>query len=213
MLRFSENGPLGRRFFTESRLQVRWSDSSSVSDVEETTIRVNDAFTSGGAQMRGGRQDVVVRAGVRPRLRPRQPLVAHGRAGRRRPATRPTTRRTTSAPTRSRAWPTTTPAGRRATRGGSAIPDVRYSQVQAGVYVQDDWRVLRSLLLSAGVRYGFADPRGRRVEPLAARQRRLVAVPERQTHVPRAATATSTTGSRATSTSRRCWWTATASAS
>ena len=31
---------------------------------------------------------------------------------------------------------------------------MRYSQVQAGVYVQDDWRVLRSLLLSAGVRYG-----------------------------------------------------------
>ncbi len=45
--------------------------------------------------------------------------------------------------------------------------------------MQDDWRVARSLLVSAGVRYGWRDARGGRVEPVAARQRRLVAVQER----------------------------------
>ena len=53
-LRLSENGPLGKRFFTESRLQVRWTDSRSTSSVEAPTIRVNDAFTTGGAQQAGG---------------------------------------------------------------------------------------------------------------------------------------------------------------
>jgi hypothetical protein len=52
--RLSENGPLGRRFFTESRFQVRRSDSTDQSAIEAPTIRVIDAFTSGGAQQRGG---------------------------------------------------------------------------------------------------------------------------------------------------------------
>ena len=34
-------------------------------------------------------------------------------------------------------------------------PRVRYSTPQAAAYLQDDWRVARSLLLSAGIRYGL----------------------------------------------------------
>ena len=40
--------------FMRTRLQASWSDSESQSAVEAPTIRVNDAFTSGGAQVPGG---------------------------------------------------------------------------------------------------------------------------------------------------------------
>ena len=49
-----QNGPLGRRFVLNTRLSIMGSDSVSRSAVEEPTIIVNDAFTSGGAQRRGG---------------------------------------------------------------------------------------------------------------------------------------------------------------
>src|SRR3954469_8967136 len=49
-LRVQEVGPLGRRAFINSRVEVQWVDSSSQSAIDQVTIRVNDAFTSGGAQ-------------------------------------------------------------------------------------------------------------------------------------------------------------------
>ncbi len=55
-LRIQEAGPLGRRFFTNTRLSFSMNDSSSRSALETPTIRVNDAFTSGGAQVAGGRR-------------------------------------------------------------------------------------------------------------------------------------------------------------
>ena len=55
-LRIQEAGPLGRRFFTNTRLSVEWSDSVSRSVFEAATIKVNDAFTAGGAQVAGGRR-------------------------------------------------------------------------------------------------------------------------------------------------------------
>jgi hypothetical protein len=55
MVRVQEAGPLGRRFFTNTRLALRWTDSDSKSSVESPTIVVNDAFTGGGAQRAGGR--------------------------------------------------------------------------------------------------------------------------------------------------------------
>ncbi len=54
-LRIQEAGPLGRRFFTNTRFEIAWSDSLSTSGLEAPTIRVNEAFTSGGAQQAGGR--------------------------------------------------------------------------------------------------------------------------------------------------------------
>ena len=55
-IRAQHFGPLGRRAFTRSRLQVRWSDSDSRSSFELPTVRVNDAFTRGGAQVGGGQR-------------------------------------------------------------------------------------------------------------------------------------------------------------
>src|SRR5262249_51799627 len=53
-LRVQEAGPLGRRFFTNTRMSVGWSDSAAHSVVEAPTILGNDAFTSGGAPRAGG---------------------------------------------------------------------------------------------------------------------------------------------------------------
>jgi hypothetical protein len=53
-LRMQETGPLGRRFFINTRLQITSQKSERQSDVELPTIRIVDAKTSGGAQQRGG---------------------------------------------------------------------------------------------------------------------------------------------------------------
>jgi carboxypeptidase family protein len=55
-LRVQEVGPLGRRAFTNTRLEFGWSDTATRSALDAVTVRVNDAFTSGGAQIAGGRQ-------------------------------------------------------------------------------------------------------------------------------------------------------------
>jgi Carboxypeptidase regulatory-like domain/TonB dependent receptor len=53
--RAQEVGPLGRRFFINTRLNVGWSDSERRSVVEKPTVRIIDAQTIGGAQKSGGR--------------------------------------------------------------------------------------------------------------------------------------------------------------
>ena len=154
MFRLSENGPLGRRFFSESRLQVRWADTTMRSNLEAPTTRVNDAFTSGGAQTRGGRQDVTFELAsdldyVRGNHSWRTGVMLEG--GR------------YSSDDTSNYLGTYTfasladyAAGRpSAYTRRTGDPNVRYSQLQAGLYVQDDWRLLRSLLVSGGVRYGY----------------------------------------------------------
>ncbi|MBI4475947.1 MAG: TonB-dependent receptor [Acidobacteria bacterium] len=154
MLRFSENGPVGKRAFSETRLQLRWSDAESRSALEAPTIRVNDAFTSGGAQIRGGRRDVTFEFAsdldyVRGPHSWRTGVLFEG--GRHR------------SDDMSNYLGTYTFASlsdylaRRPSNYTRRIgdPNVTYSNLQAAVYVQDDYRVARSLLLSAGVRYGY----------------------------------------------------------
>ena len=51
VVRVAENGPVGRRMFTESRLELSWLSTDSAADVETSATRVIDAFTSGGAQV------------------------------------------------------------------------------------------------------------------------------------------------------------------
>src|SRR5262245_2916799 len=52
--RVQQFGPVGRRAFLRSRIQLIQSDSSFQSAVEAQTIQVLDSFTSGGAQQAGG---------------------------------------------------------------------------------------------------------------------------------------------------------------
>lgn len=53
--RAQEVGPLGRRFFINTRLNVGWSASERRSAVEKPTVTILDAQTFGGAQKAGGR--------------------------------------------------------------------------------------------------------------------------------------------------------------
>ncbi len=55
-IRIQEAGPLGRRFFTNTRLQLNYQASGNESAFELPTIRINDALTRGGAQQAGGRK-------------------------------------------------------------------------------------------------------------------------------------------------------------
>ena len=56
--RIQESGPLGRRTFATSRLELNWTRTASHANIEAPTIQVADAFTSGGAQVAGGRHDL-----------------------------------------------------------------------------------------------------------------------------------------------------------
>ena len=55
VFRLSFTGPIGRRFFAESRLQVRSASTESRSLTDAPALVVLDAFTGGGAQIAGGR--------------------------------------------------------------------------------------------------------------------------------------------------------------
>ena len=151
LFRLSESGPWGKAWFGESRLQVRWSDSELSPAVEAPAERVIDAFTSGGAQQAGSRRGTefewaanvdwargrhAVRFGA---------LVEGGR--------HVSDARTNYLGTFTFASLADYAAGRPSTytrRIGD--PRVEYSHVQAGLFVQDDWRARRNLTLSAGLR-------------------------------------------------------------
>jgi hypothetical protein len=151
LFRLSESGPWSRNVFAESRLQIHWLSTGAASASDVPTVRVLDAFTSGGAQQAGGRDSTelewatnvdwtrgkhAVRAGA---------LVEGGSY-------------------RSDSWTnylgtytftglSEYEAGRPATytrRTGD--PLVQYSQWQAGVFVQDDWRARKNLTVSGGLR-------------------------------------------------------------
>ncbi len=152
MLRVSENGPIGRQLFLESRLQVRWTRTEDESNLEAATIRVLDAFTSGGAQRSGGRRVLDFEAAsdldyVRGAHSLRTGILLEG--GRYR------------SNDFSNYLGTYTFASLADYEAGRALsytrrigdPNIRYSNFQVGLYLQDDYRVARSLLLSYGVRY------------------------------------------------------------
>jgi hypothetical protein len=153
-LRLSENGPIGRRMFSESRVQLLWGSQSARSVLEAPTYRVLDAFTAGGAQQRGGqsRFDFEVASDldyVRGAHSWRTGVLVEG--GRYR------------SDDMTNYLGTYTFASLDDYRAGRPMsysrrigdPNLTYSRWQAGVYVQDDWRAARSLLVSAGLRAGF----------------------------------------------------------
>jgi hypothetical protein len=152
-IRLSENGPIGRRMFTETRLQLRFTDSRNQSSLEAPTLRVNDAFTGGGAQMRGGQEGFTFEFAsdldyVRGAHSWRTGAMLEG-------GSFTSDDITNYLGTFTFASLADYDAGRPSTfsrRTGD--PNLTYSTLQAAAYVQDDWRIARSLLLSGGVRYG-----------------------------------------------------------
>jgi hypothetical protein len=118
-MRVQHVGPLGRRAFTRTRLQVVWRDCDSASAFETPTIRVNDAFNRGGAQIAGGQHARSVGIGSDPTTSAAFTPSAGACKSTRRGCT-PTTRRTISARTRSRAWMRFSRRVRAGSPGGSA---------------------------------------------------------------------------------------------
>jgi hypothetical protein len=153
MIRLSENGPIGRRMFSETRLQLRVTDSGNESSLEAPTIRVNDAFTGGGAQQRGGQRGFTFEFAsdldyVRGAHSWRTGALVEG-------GSYTSDDISNYLGTYTFASLADYEAGRPATwsrRTGD--PNLTYSTYQAAAYVQDDWRIARSLLLTGGIRYG-----------------------------------------------------------
>jgi hypothetical protein len=151
-LRIQEVGPLGRRAFTNTRLEIGWSDTATSSALDTITVRVNDAFTSGGAQVSGGRRsrtfnlasdlDYVrsihsVRAGV---------VLAGG------------SYRSNDASNYLGTYTFENLAAYEARQPRSFTrrigdPNIDYFNLQAALYVQDDIRVRKGLTLTPGLRY------------------------------------------------------------
>jgi hypothetical protein len=151
-IRLQQIGPLGRRAFLRTRFQYAWSDTDMVSSLDALTIRVNDAFTTGGAQVAGGQHArTIVAATDLDYVRGNHTL----RGGAQVDASR---------------WRSDDQSNYLGTYTFESLdaydaglprnftrrigdPNIRYNMVQGSFYAQDDVRVRRNLTLSGGVRY------------------------------------------------------------
>jgi hypothetical protein len=151
-LRIQEAGPLGRRFFINTRLSLTWAHNDQHSDLEAPTVQVLDAFTSGGAQMAGERHSTAATlASDLDYVRGRQSL----RAG---------------VLVDAGWWHSTLNSNYLGTYTFDSLaayeagqpsnftrrlgdPTIAYGMADAGVYLQDDIRFGKTLTLSPGLRY------------------------------------------------------------
>jgi hypothetical protein len=151
-VRIQHFGPLGRRAVTRSRLQLFWSDADTVSATEAPTIRVLDAFTSGGAQLSGGDHSRRINFGsdldyVLGRHSLRTGLLLDGGWYRSNTSSNYLGTYTFD---NLQALQANQPSNYTRRLGD---PNIAYQNLQAGFYVQDDIRVRKNLTLSPGVRY------------------------------------------------------------
>jgi hypothetical protein len=151
ILRLADNGPWGKKFFNDTRLQVRFNTSDSRAAFEGQTIRVLDAFTGGGAQTRGGQETMSLEFAsnvdyTRGKHAFRAGTLVEGQFV-------TSDRSSNYLGTFTFASLEDYEAGRPLTfsiREGN--PLVEYSQWQVGFFVQDDWRARSNLTISMGVR-------------------------------------------------------------
>jgi hypothetical protein len=151
-LRVQEAGPFGRRFYANSRLQLRTSDTGSHSVLEAPTVRVLDGVTTGGAQVTGGRHqreielasDIDYLRGIHS---VRTGVLVDGGSYR---SDDSTNYLGTYVFTSQAALAAGTPSLFTRRIGD---PHIFYQNLQAAAYVQDDIRVRKNLTLSPGLRY------------------------------------------------------------
>ena len=151
-LRLQVVGPLGRRTFANTRLQLESQDTNAVSVTAARTVFVNGAFTSGGAQIAGGRHPRLFEVAsdvdhVRGLHTWRAGFLATGGRYRSDNSTNALGTYTFSSLD---AFAAGTPATYTQRIGD---PLVKYFNAQTGIYVQDDIRVRKNLTLSPGLRY------------------------------------------------------------
>ena len=150
-LRVQEAGPLGRRFFINTRLAMNFIDMTSNSATDAPTVRVLDSFTSGGAQRSGGshRRTVSLMSDL-DYVRG----IHSVRAGIQLDGTR---YRTDDASNYLGTYTFTSLAAYEAGRPATFTrrigdPHIAYWNLTGGVYLQDDIRISKTLTMSPGVR-------------------------------------------------------------
>jgi hypothetical protein len=151
-VRIQHYGPLGRRAFTRTRLQLIWNDSDARSVAEAPTIHVLDAFTGGGAQRSGGDHARLIDLGsdldyVLGKHSLRTGILLNGGWYR---SDSSANYLGTYTFDDLDAYRANRPSNYTRRLGDS---NISYANVQAGVYFQDDIRVRKNLTLSPGVRY------------------------------------------------------------
>ena len=151
-LRVQLVGPLGRRTFANTRVRFQEAGSNNVSVTNARTVTVNGAFTTGGAQISGGRQPRTYEAAsdvdyVRGIHTVRLGFVAAGGWYK---SDNATNRLGTFTFSSLDAYNAGTPDTYTQRIGN---PVLSYFNAQTALYVQDDLRVRKTLTLSPGVRY------------------------------------------------------------
>jgi Carboxypeptidase regulatory-like domain len=151
-VRVQHFGPLGRRAVTRSRLQFIWSDANTQSATAAPTIRVLDAFTSGGAQLSGGDHARTIDLGsdldyVLGKHSLRMGVLLNGGWYHSNASSNDLGTYTFD---NLQAYLANRPSNYTRRVGD---PDISYQNLQGGLYFQDDIKVRKSLTLSPGLRY------------------------------------------------------------
>jgi hypothetical protein len=151
-VRGQEAGPLGRRFVTNTKFSINWSDSKATSASDALAIVVNDAFTTGGAQRRGGRytKEFLLQSDldyVRGMHTVRTGILTQGGNYRTDDASNYTG---TYVFDSLESYQLNKP---RSFTKRVGDPLIDYFNMQIGWYIQDDIRVRKNLSFSPGVRY------------------------------------------------------------
>ena len=151
-LRVQEAGPLGRRFFINSRASINWSNSNAHSLFEGPTVFVIDGFTAGGQQRA---QDITSKS-----LNLQSDLDYVRGKHSMRTGLQVNAVRYHSHDAQNYLGTYTFESLAQFNLGlprsytiRTGDPNLAYNNVQAGLYVQDDIRVRKNLTLSPGVRY------------------------------------------------------------
>ena len=147
-----QNGPIGRRFVLNTRLSIFGNDSVARSAVEAETFVVNDSFTTGGAQRSGGQHarnyffnsDLDYVRGIHSMR-----VGVEVQAGRYNTDSNSNYLGTYVFESLE-AFEARTPRSYSRRLGD---PQLKYSNVQGGAYIQDDIKIRKNFTLTGGVRY------------------------------------------------------------
>ncbi len=152
-VRLSDVGSFSKKYLNDIRVQYSWQETESLSTSDATTIRVQDQFTDGGAQIQGGRRfwelevadNLDIPLGKKHSIRTGFEVDTGNYIG---------------DELRNFAGTFTFPTLAAFTDGRpnnytirSGNPFVEYRNTEAGLFIQDDYRFKKNLLLSFGARY------------------------------------------------------------
>jgi hypothetical protein len=151
-IRVQHYGPIGRRMFSRSRLQLFLTQDDTHSATNAPTVRVNDAFTAGGAQLSGGNHGQRLNLGsdldyVRGKHSIRTGVLFDG-----------SWIRSDSASNYLGTYTFDSLASYEAGQASNYTrrigdPRLSYTVFDGAMYAQDDIRLRKNLTLSAGARY------------------------------------------------------------